>query len=114
MFGGLFFTREREQPQSQGVSKQFLDSLPTKKPTETPWDCHICLEEVKDEKLSAELACGHAFDRDCLSQWLKDHHNCPVCRKELPVDPAAQANASPQQRQQQNFPNGINIAQFFV
>jgi hypothetical protein len=29
------------------------------------------------------LRCGHAFCDPCISQWLKTHTNCPICRKDL-------------------------------
>ncbi|KAF6250917.1 TLP18.3, Psb32 and MOLO-1 founding proteins of phosphatase-domain-containing protein [Scenedesmus sp. NREL 46B-D3] len=29
------------------------------------------------------LRCGHAFCDPCISQWLKSHTNCPICRKDL-------------------------------
>jgi uncharacterized membrane protein YgcG len=29
------------------------------------------------------LRCGHAFCDPCITQWLKSHTNCPICRKDL-------------------------------
>ncbi|WIA12293.1 hypothetical protein OEZ85_012349 [Tetradesmus obliquus] len=29
------------------------------------------------------LRCGHAFCDPCISEWLKSHTNCPICRKDL-------------------------------
>jgi hypothetical protein len=81
------------QPQQQGVPQDYVDSLPARtiKEGETA-ECHICLEHMSDDeknKPTCQLSCGHAFDKKCLAIWLKDHHNCPVCRHDLPIDPAA-------------------------
>ncbi|KAK2028494.1 SNF2 family domain-containing protein [Colletotrichum zoysiae] len=27
--------------------------------------------------------CGHEFCRDCLKQWYRAHHNCPMCKRTL-------------------------------
>ncbi|OHW90998.1 SNF2 family helicase [Colletotrichum incanum] len=27
--------------------------------------------------------CGHEFCRDCLKQWYRAHHNCPMCKRKL-------------------------------
>lgn len=101
MFGprqghGFFLIQQDGQPQSTGVSQSYIDSLPPrdqKKDAEGNTDCHICLEKMEDEKLkpTCQLPCGHAFDKACLKEWLKDHHNCPVCRHNLPADPNAAA-----------------------
>jgi hypothetical protein len=44
------------------------------------------------------LRCGHAFCDPCISQWLKTHTNCPICRKDLEdqeeQQPAGQPPAS--------------------
>jgi len=74
---------EEEQPQNQGVSEEFLENLPPMK-ADKEADCNICLEKVgsRGEK-SCELPCGHAFDKSCLSTWLKEHDSCPVCRAKL-------------------------------
>lgn len=79
----VFNDGEEEQHQNQGVSEEFLDNLPPMKAGKEA-DCNICLEKVgtNDEK-SCELPCGHAFDKSCLSTWLKEHDSCPVCRSKL-------------------------------
>jgi hypothetical protein len=25
--------------------------------------------------------CGHVYHKDCLLNWVRQHHNCPTCRK---------------------------------
>ncbi|GJN33014.1 hypothetical protein PR202_gb21570 [Eleusine coracana subsp. coracana] len=46
--------------------------------------CAVCLAELHDgagETLRRRLhPCGHAFHRDCVDRWLRDHDTCPLCR----------------------------------
>jgi E3 ubiquitin-protein ligase RNF115/126 len=48
--------------------------------------CSICCEDLKDR--ACKLPCGHLFNKDCISEWLGQHNQCPVCRFELPTDDA--------------------------
>ena len=83
------------EPGQRGVSEEYMNNIPPMA-TGREADCHICLEKVtrgeKDDQ-SAELPCGHAFDKQCLREWLKEHDSCPVCREKLdapPVNPPHQ------------------------
>lgn len=83
MPGFFIFGDGEEQPQTRGVSEEFLESLPPMKEGKEA-DCNICLEKVgTNGSKSCELPCGHAFDKSCLSTWLKEHDNCPCCRAKL-------------------------------
>jgi hypothetical protein len=47
--------------------------------------CTICLENVSStpscrEEEQRRLDCSHIFHRECIGEWLKERHNCPVCR----------------------------------
>merc|ERR1739845_123756 len=69
------FPDDEEQPQTRGVSEEFLENLPPMK-ADKDADCNICLEKVgTNGNKSCELPCGHAFDKSCLSTWLKEHDN---------------------------------------
>jgi hypothetical protein len=48
--------------------------------------CSICCEDLKDK--ASKLPCGHLFNKECISEWLGRHNQCPVCRFELPTDDA--------------------------
>jgi len=93
MFEGLmgrsvfaFNHGQEAAPQAQGVSDQFIENLP-KAGDDKQGDCYICLEKVGcNEKETCELPCGHAFDKACLTKWLKEHDSCPVCRAKLDQD----------------------------
>ena len=41
--------------------------------------CPVCMEDIVKKGL--KLPCGHIFDRNCVTTWLKQHNSCPVCRK---------------------------------
>jgi len=46
--------------------------------------CGITLEDFEDDSDVVILPCKHAFMKDSIFTWLKDHSNkCPVCRKEI-------------------------------
>ena len=49
----------------------------------SPKSCPICLEEYKiDDEIawSRNQDCLHAFHLDCISDWLMDNDDCPLCR----------------------------------
>ena len=46
--------------------------------------CSICCEDLTDT--ATELPCGHLYNKECISQWLNEHNQCPVCRFELKTD----------------------------
>lgn len=89
MFSGMpafFMQGDDQEPQSRGVSEEYIDNLPPMEAGKEA-DCNICLEKVgSNGNKSVELPCGHAFDKSCLSKWLKDHDNCPCCRTKLDTD----------------------------
>ena len=43
--------------------------------------CSICWEEIRDP--SVQLACKHKFHYDCLAEWSKRNHQCPLCRQDF-------------------------------
>ena len=86
MPGMFVFNGQNGEPQSRGVSEEFLENLPPMK-ADKEADCNICLEKVgSNGAKSCELPCGHAFDKTCLSTWLKEHDSCPVCRAKLDTE----------------------------
>ncbi|KAH8804632.1 putative SNF2 family helicase/ATPase [Xylogone sp. PMI_703] len=42
--------------------------------------CVICRETIE---VGALTVCGHQFCKDCIGQWWRSHHNCPVCKRKL-------------------------------
>lgn len=83
---------------SRPASKAALDRLCTKTAVEQRhiddgWECAIQKEAFGIGEIATRLPCGHLFLDTAINTWLTDHHSCPVCRHELPVDDA-QATAS--------------------
>ena len=37
----------------------------------------------KEENFLAILNCGHIFHSACIVDWMKNHDNCPICRKKI-------------------------------
>lgn len=44
--------------------------------------CSICLEKMilNEEKDIVSMDCEHTFHKECIIEWLKIKHMCPVCR----------------------------------
>ncbi|KAH7570136.1 hypothetical protein JRO89_XS05G0051500 [Xanthoceras sorbifolium] len=49
-------------------------------------NCSICLEEVEVGSYGTSMPCSHVFHGDCIVEWLKQSHYCPVCRYEMPTN----------------------------
>ena len=53
--------------------------------------CAICLDSFDSQPNCAEeekrqLDCSHIFHRECIGEWLKRKHNCPLCRAHVEVN----------------------------
>lgn len=44
-------------------------------------ECSICLENLNSKYTI--LKCNHVFHTQCIKKWLKNHMECPMCRKYL-------------------------------
>ncbi|KAI9090882.1 hypothetical protein K1719_028367 [Acacia pycnantha] len=47
--------------------------------------CCICLEDFCDIVEVSTLPCRHVFHYNCVVQWLKTSHMCPLCRYPMPI-----------------------------
>jgi hypothetical protein len=46
--------------------------------------CTICLENFEPLSEVKQLpTCHHIFHRNCLTEWLHHHNNCPMCRTNI-------------------------------
>lgn len=46
--------------------------------------CVICMEDFEDGVQVSRLPCLHFYHEDCIGQWLKTSHLCPLCRYPMP------------------------------
>ena len=46
--------------------------------------CPITLERFEDNTECTQIiGCGHLFNRDGLTQWLRGNVRCPICRYDI-------------------------------
>ncbi|KAL0750097.1 hypothetical protein Bca101_032100 [Brassica carinata] len=62
------------------------NSCGTKKSRRIADRCTICLEEFKTGRKIVTLECGHEFGDECIVEWFKVNHVCPLCRFALPCE----------------------------
>jgi len=62
------------------VSSGILDIL---KKIDADCECAICYEDLNKGDEMGQLECGHAFHKQCIVDWLKDHTTCPMCTQEM-------------------------------
>lgn len=60
------------------IVKDYLTFVDTKNIDD---NCVICLESLKNKKIS-KMRCGHIFHDTCIKEWLdsSSYQNCPICR----------------------------------
>ena len=46
--------------------------------------CSICLDNVCESEC-IKPSCGHMFHNSCLSHWLLENDNCPMCRHQIGI-----------------------------
>lgn len=42
--------------------------------------CSVCLQEYEAGSRLRMMPCAHAFHEQCILQWLRVGHGCPLCR----------------------------------
>eukprot|EP00347_Sterkiella_histriomuscorum_P002074 403369575 len=42
--------------------------------------CSICFEKSSNSQI---LKCNHEFCKECISDWLRKHNKCPICRQRV-------------------------------
>lgn len=76
------------------ASEQQLHNLPSVKITEEDvkknLECAICMEDFNLNEEAKKLPCKHCFHEPCITEWLKLHGTCPVCRENLSGEDTSQ------------------------
>ncbi|PRQ53876.1 putative transcription factor C2H2 family [Rosa chinensis] len=69
----------------EGLKKVRFDTLEEDVIRETP-TCAICIKDFVEcvDELITSLPCAHHYHVDCIVQWLKRDHTCPLCRYQMP------------------------------
>ncbi|GMJ06414.1 hypothetical protein HRI_004310600 [Hibiscus trionum] len=49
-------------------------------------ECTVCLDEFSDGDEVTSMPCGHVYHYNCIVEWLKSSHLCPLCRYQMPID----------------------------
>jgi hypothetical protein len=101
------FARQPQQPMAQAnpqptqyhntppASSRQISSLPLVTITvddlqeQSNKECLICLEEQRLGGRACKLPCGHIYHKECITEWLSKHANCPFCRYELETNDEA-------------------------
>ncbi|KAH7570138.1 hypothetical protein JRO89_XS05G0053700 [Xanthoceras sorbifolium] len=53
---------------------------------ESQMNCSIRMEQLWAGTYATAMPCLHVYHGDCIVQWLKQSHFCPLCRYEMPTD----------------------------
>ncbi|KAK8090266.1 PUA-like domain-containing protein [Apiospora hydei] len=75
-----------------------------KESTRTEMDCQVCYALFLDPLTTA---CGHTFCRVCLHRVLDHSEHCPICRRELLIQPQLNPNSFPSNQRLTNIINGF-------
>jgi peroxin-10 len=65
-----------EGPRYKLSDRTLMQWMPTKQQRK----CTLCLEELKDPSVTT---CGHVFCWTCISEWLLERPECPLCRSSV-------------------------------
>lgn len=47
--------------------------------------CCICLENFEENDDVSGMPCDHIYHKNCIVEWMKISHTCPLCRFQMPT-----------------------------
>eukprot|EP00954_Amorphochlora_amoebiformis_P027861 1388427-Amorphochlora_amoeboformis.AAC.2 len=78
------------------MSLKTVNSLPTEHFNEDGKrkgeKCLVCQCEYEKGEVLKILPCGHAFHNGCISHWLLDHPQCPLCKRDIVQEEPSSSN----------------------
>ncbi|KAL3650475.1 hypothetical protein CASFOL_006878 [Castilleja foliolosa] len=77
--------------ESRGLSADLISRLPTfkykvslfSKKKKEKEECVICCAEYKNGAKLTTLPCAHQYHSNCITPWLQQNKQCPICQKEV-------------------------------
>ncbi|KAL3652373.1 hypothetical protein CASFOL_002054 [Castilleja foliolosa] len=77
--------------ESRGLSADLISRLPTfkykvglfSKKKKEKEECVICCAEYKNGSKVTALPCAHQYHYNCITPWLQQNKQCPICQKEV-------------------------------
>ena len=86
--GDIFVDSERSWFKGDSFRKSSMEKNRSDSTLFSPKSCTICYERYKvgdDIAWSKNQNCLHAFHLECISDWLMEHEDCPICREKFLV-----------------------------
>lgn len=75
--------RNTQLGRHQGVRDYLMDTNITEHMLSTQPSCPVCTSDFMLNEPAVLLPCLHVFHEECVVLWLREKHNCPVCRLDL-------------------------------
>ncbi|KAJ3683674.1 hypothetical protein LUZ60_013901 [Juncus effusus] len=115
-FSFLFYQHKKKQRNMNTTSRSVLMEIPPQRVQEEisfselpPLPVYVQLDEAGKKECAVCLAdfltggtgrvlpvCGHAFHKECIEKWFKNHSTCPVCRANVKLRPVVDQMAADQ------------------
>ena len=75
-------------------------------------DCPICMVHFTNKFTTS---CRHSFCKNCITNWCKQHDNCPLCRKHIKNElPQPRRPPQPRIQRPQDFLRELEDPQDFL
>lgn len=87
------YLNEKKEWDIENLTNKFFDDIDTitqiadiidKRSIENIYfmlSCVVCMDICQDAHSTS--CCGNVFCKDCITKWVKNKFNCPMCRKHI-------------------------------